>query len=304
MPMEKFDYDYIYGRKSDKVIISVAITGALANRYQNPGIPYTPEEMAEETYRAYNAGASIVHIHARERDGTPSIRPEMFKEITEAIKAKCDIIINYSTGAVGIPREMRIEHIRQLKPDIGALNMGSMNYSKYSTKRKDFVFKFVFENTMDDIMYFINVMNEVGTKPELESFDAGHIANSYPLIDMGLLKPPVHYSIILGVLGGAPPTVRMLQTMVDLLPPSSHWQIIGIGPVQWRLVAAALAMGGDIRVGLEDNFYLGNGEMATSNGPLVEQAARMARDVGREPATVEEAREILGLKKKEEGDGS
>ena len=107
--MEKFDYDYIYGRKSDKVIISVAITGALANRYQNPGIPYTPEEMAEETYRAYNAGASIVHIHARERDGTPSIRPEMFKEITEAIKAKCDIIINYSTGAVGIPREMRIE---------------------------------------------------------------------------------------------------------------------------------------------------------------------------------------------------
>ena len=295
--MENLDLDYIYGRKKDKVIISVAITGVMANRNQHPAIPYTPEEMAEETYRAYNAGASIVHIHGRERDGSPSIRPEVFKEITEEIKKKCDIIINYSTGAVGIPKEMRIAHIKELAPDIGALNMGSMNYAKYSTKRRDFIFKFVFENNFDDIMYFINEMNQVGTKPELECFDAGHVANSYPLIDMGLLKTPVHYSFVLGVNGGAPPTPRMLQTMADIIPKGSHWHVIGIGPVQWRLIAAALSMGGDIRVGLEDNFYLGNGKKAENNGELVEAAANLARAIGREPATVEEAREIMGLKK-------
>jgi len=293
--MKDLNLNNIYGKESDKVVISVAITGVMANRNQHPNIPYTPEEMAEDTLRAYNAGASVVHIHARERDGSPSIRPEMFKEITEEIKKKCDIIINYSTGAVGIPREMRIAHIRELAPDIGALNMGSMNYAKYSPKRKDFIFKFVFENNFDDIMYYIEAMNEVGSKPELECFDVGHIANSYPLIDMGLLKTPVHYSFVLGVNGGAPPTTRIIQTMADSIPPGSHWHVIGIGPVQWRLLAGALSMGGDIRVGLEDNFYLGNGKKAENNGELVEAAANLARSIGREPATVEEARKILEL---------
>jgi len=279
----------------DRVVVTCALTGALANRDQCPYIPYTPEEIAEEARRAREAGAAAVHIHGRERDGTPTVRVEMYREILEAVRARSDILINFSTGAVGIPMEDRVAHIRDLKPEIGALNMGSMNYAIYSARTKSFYWDLVFANPFKDIAYLLRVMNEAGVRPELECFDTGHIANTAPLIDMGLLRPPLQFSLILGVLGGIPATTRNLVHQVGSLPPGSIWEVIGIGLDQWALTAAAITMGGNVRVGFEDNFYLEEGLMAHSNGELVEKAVRLCRDLGREVATPAEARQLLRL---------
>lgn len=278
-------------------IVTCALSGVVANRRQCPAIPYTPEEYAAEARRAYEAGAAVVHIHARDPDdGSPSYRVEHYRDIRDAIVASCPVIINFSTGAVGIDSEEKIAPVRQLRPALAALNMGSMNYAKYHPGRKEFVFEFVFANPFSEIAELLRVMNEVGTRPELECFDAGQVANSYPLIDMGLLHPPYQYSLILGVHGGIAPTVDSLLHLAGLVPEGGEWEVIGISREQWRLVAGAVAMGGNVRVGLEDNFYLQPGQMATSNGELVEKAVRMIRDQGRRSATVEECRQRLELK--------
>jgi len=280
---------------SEAVVITAALTGVLATREQCPAIPYTPVEIAEEAKRAAEAGASIVHIHARNPEGGPEWRVETFAEILSEVRARTDVIVNFSTGAIGIPPEQRIAHIRDLRPEIGALNMGSMNYAIYSAKKKAFYHDHVFANPFKDIQFFLEAMNSAGVRPELECFDTGHIANTAPLIDMGLLKPPYQFSLIMGVLGGIPGTTRHLTNQVDTLPPESHWQVIGIGLNQWALVAAAITMGGNVRVGLEDNFYVEEGKMAKSNGELVQKAARLVHDLGRDVATVDEARKILCL---------
>jgi 3-keto-5-aminohexanoate cleavage enzyme len=277
------------------VVITAALTGVLATREQCPAIPYTPREIAEEAKRSADAGAAIVHIHARRPEGGPDWSVETFREILTEVRARTDVIVNFSTGAVGIPAEDRIAHIRELKPDIGALNMGSMNYAIYSSKKKAFYHDHVFANPFRDIQFFLEAMNEAGVRPELECFDTGHIANTGPLIDMGVLRPPYQFSLIMGVLGGIPGTTRHLQNQVDTLPAGSLWQVIGIGLNQWALAASGLAMGGNVRVGLEDNFYVEEGRMAASNGELVEKAARLAADVGRTVASVDEARTILCL---------
>src|SRR6185503_5127663 len=177
-------------RFEDPVVISCSISGVIANRDQCPAIPYTPAEYAAEARRAVDEGASQIHIHARKPDGTPSYEIEDFRAITEAILAEVgDVIVNYSTGAIGIPIEKRLEYLRELKPDVAALNMSSMNYAKYSSRRKDFVFKAVFENSFDTIIEFLTTMKELGVKPEHECFDSGHVANLDPLVDMGLLEP-------------------------------------------------------------------------------------------------------------------
>jgi uncharacterized protein (DUF849 family) len=178
---------------------------------------------------------------------------------------------------------------------MAALNMGSMNYAIYSEKRKAFHHDHVFANPFKDIQFFLETMNGGGIRPEMECFDAGHIGNTRPLIDMGVLKPPYQFSLIMGVLGGIPGTTRHLVDQVDSLPAESHWQVIGIGLNQWPLVAAAVTMGGNVRVGLEDNFYLEEGRMAKSNGDLVDKAARLCRDLGRDIASLSEARAHLGL---------
>lgn len=281
---------------NDKVVVTCALTGALANRQQCPAVPYSPAEIAEEALAAYNAGASVVHIHAREDDGTPTWRPEVFMKIREEVKARCPIIINFSTGSLDDDTTQQETMIRECKPDIAALNMGTMNYAKYSKKRKSFVFDMVFPNPFSKIERLLRAMNDAGVKPELECFDSGHTHSATPLIDMGLLKAPYQFSFIVNVLGGMPATVESLQFQSKLIPPGSHWEVIGISHCQWRMVASALVLGGNIRVGLEDHFYLPNGEMATGNGPLVEKAVELARTIGREPMTVEEARESLGLK--------
>lgn len=276
-------------------MITCALSGVLANRDQCPAIPYTPEEYAAEAKRAYEAGAAVAHIHARTADGKPSYEASDYRNIADAITDACPIILNFSTGAINITTEQKVAHIKAIRPAIGALNMGSMNYAKYNADKKAFVFDLVFPNPFKEILSIVEAMTNVGTKPELECFDMGHVASSYPMIDMGLLPPPRQFSLILGVVGGAPPTVPTLLRMVETLPPSSDWEVIGVSLDQWRLVAGAVALGGNVRVGLEDNFYLSPGEMARSNGDLVAKAARMVRDQGREVATVEGCRERLGL---------
>lgn len=287
----------------DPVVISCSISGVIANRDQCPAIPYTPEEYAAEARRAVDEGASQIHIHARKPDGTPSYEVEDFQAITEAILAEVgDVIVNYSTGAIGIPIEKRLEYLRACKPDVAALNMSSMNYAKYSRRRKDFVFKAVFENSFDTIIEFLTAMKEIGVKPEHECFDSGHVANLDPLVDMGLLEPPLQISLVMGVTGGIRPTPRNVTLMSDQIPGGpegqNQWQVIGISRDQWKLLASSLVLGGNVRAGVEDNLYLPNGEMCRSNGDLIAKARQMAEDVGRRAATVAEARELLGVPKR------
>jgi uncharacterized protein (DUF849 family) len=282
----------------DPVVITCSISGSLANREQCPAIPYTPAEYAAEARRIVDEGGVHIHIHARRPDGTPSYEVEDFQAISDAIRGEVGgaVIINFSTGAMGVSMEKRIAYLRAARPEVAALNMGSMNYAKYSERRKEFVFKAVFANPFDEIIEFLEVMRELGIKPEHECFDVGHVGSLWPLIDMGVLDPPLHADFVMGVTGGVPPTARNLAVMADNLPQGNHhWGVIGISRVQWTMVAAALTLGGSIRVGLEDNFYLPDGEMARSNGDLIAKARQMTIDAGRRPATVEEARALLHI---------
>jgi 3-keto-5-aminohexanoate cleavage enzyme len=279
------------------VVITCSISGAIANREQCPAIPYTPAEYAAEARRIVDEGGVMIHIHARKPDGTPSYEIEDFQAITDAIRAEVGdaVIVNYSTGTIGVPVSKRIEYLRACRPEVAALNMGSMNYAKYSRSRKEFVFKMVFPNPFDEIIELLEAMNELGIKPEHECFDIGHVGSLEPLIDMGVLKTPLHVDCVMGVVGGIPPTARNLAAMVENIPDGSHWGVIGISRDQWMLVAAALTLGGSIRVGLEDNLYLPGGKMASSNGELIAKARQLTEDLGRRPATVEEARKMLNI---------
>ncbi|HEV3318644.1 MAG TPA: 3-keto-5-aminohexanoate cleavage protein [Solirubrobacteraceae bacterium] len=283
------------------VVLTCAISGVLANREQCPAIPYTPAEYAAEARRIVDEGGVMIHIHARKPNGSPSFEVEDYRAISEAIRAEVGnaAIINFSTGAVGVSVEQRVAYLRECRPEVAALNMGSMNYAKYSRSRKDFVFKMVFANPFEEIVALLEAMNELGIKPEHECFDIGHVGSLEPLIDMGVLHPPLHVDCIMGVVGGIPPSARNLAAMVDNIPTGSHWGVIGISRQQWLLVAAALTLGGSVRVGLEDNLYLPNGEMASSNGELIAQARHMAEEVGRRPATVTEARAMLNITQRE-----
>jgi 3-keto-5-aminohexanoate cleavage enzyme len=280
----------------DPVLITCSISGVIANREQCPAIPYTPEEYGAEARRAVEEGASMIHVHARKADGTPSYETEDFAAITEAIRAAVDdVIINYSTGTIGVPVAKRVEYLRACRPEVAALNMGSMNYAKYSRSRKDFVFQMVFANPFEEIIELLQAMNELQIKPEHECFDIGHVGSLAPLLDMGVLTAPLHVDCVMGVVGGIPPTPRNLQAMVENIPAGSHWGVIGISRDQWTLIATALTLGGSIRAGVEDNLYLPDGTMARSNGDLIAKARQMTEDVGRRPATVAEARGLLGI---------
>jgi uncharacterized protein (DUF849 family) len=276
----------------DKVILSCALTGAVTTKRHCPAIPYTPVEIAEEAKRAYDAGAAIVHVHARTDDGLPTWEVETFRRIQSEIQDRCPVLINWSTGGMG-PMESRVQHVLKLRPHIAALNMGSMNYAKWRKDRKDFAFNFVFANPFADIIAFARAIHDAGTKPELECFDTGHVASAEVLVDLGLLPAPHHYSFIMGVLGGIKASARHLAFQAENVPAGSRWKVIGISREQWPLAMAALSLGGDVRVGLEDNFYLPGGEMARSNGELVEAAARLVALSGRQVATRDEARALL-----------
>ncbi len=276
---------------TDHVILSCALTGAVTTKKHCPAIPYTPVEIAEEARRAYEAGATIVHIHARTDDGAPTWAPATFERIMAEIKARCPVLINWSTGGAG-PMKDRVEHLKT-RPHIAALNMGSMNYAKWKSEKKSFAFNFVFANSFDDIIAFAKAIRAAGAKPEMECFDTGHVYSHTVLEDLGLLEKPYHFSFIMGVLGGIPASARHLAFQASNVPAGSRWKVIGISREQWPLCMAALSLGGDIRVGLEDNFYLPTGEMAKSNGELVDAAVNMVKLSGREVATAAEARALL-----------
>lgn len=281
---------------SQATIVTAALTGVLARREQCPAIPYTPEEIAEEARRSVEAGAAIVHIHARQSDGSPAFDVDTYRRIGEAVRAACpQAILNYSTGAVGIDRETRIAPVRALAPEMAALNMGSMNYAIYSAAKKRFYHDHIFANAFGDIQFYLEAMNQAGTLPEMECFDCGHIANVQPFIDLGLLPGKRVFSLVMGVLGGIPAEPRHLQHQVGSLPAEALWQCITIGIQQWKLLPVAIALGGNVRVGLEDNFYLSEGRMATSNGELVSKAVSIVEAMGGRVAGPQEARQRLGL---------
>lgn len=289
----------------DPVVLTCAISGVMASREQCPAIPYTPAEYAAEARRIVDEGGVHIHIHARRPDGAPSHAAEDFRAIHDAIRAEVGdaAILNFSTGTIGVPVADRVAYLRACPPEVAALNMGSMNYAKYSSARQGFVFSMVFANPFEEIIELLEAMNELGVRPEHECFDLGHVGSLAPLIDMGLVRPPLHVDFVMGVIGGIPPTARNLAAMADNLDDielggsgrGHHWGVIGISRAQWTLVAAALALGGSVRVGLEDNLYLPDGTMARSNGELVARARQMTEDAGRRPATVAEARELLGV---------
>ncbi|HET7047709.1 MAG TPA: 3-keto-5-aminohexanoate cleavage protein [Solirubrobacteraceae bacterium] len=287
----------------DPVVITCAISGAIADREQCPAIPYAPAEYAAEARRIVDEGGVHIHIHARTPDGTPSYEIEDFVAIRDAIRSEVGdaAIINFSTGTVGVPVDKRIAYLEAGLPEVAALNMGSMNYAKYSRKRKDFVFKFVFANPFDEIIELLEAMRRLQIKPEHECFDVGHVGSLAPLVDMGLLEAPLHADFVMGVVGGIPASARNLSAMADNMGcvgagSRHHWGVIGIGRDQWMLVGAALTLGGSIRVGLEDNFYLPDGAMARSNGDLIAKARQLTEELGRRPATVDEARQLLGIR--------
>jgi 3-keto-5-aminohexanoate cleavage enzyme len=299
----------------DPAIITCAISGAIANRDQCPAIPYTPQEYAAEARRIVDEGGVHIHVHARTPDGTPSYEVQDFQAIKDAITAEVGdgAIINFSTGTIGVTVAKRIAYLEASRPAVAALNMGSLNYAKYSRSRKDFVFSFVFANPFDEIIELLQAMRKLQIKPEHECFDLGHVGSLAPLVDMGLLDAPLHADFVMGVVGGVPASARNLAAMAGNLaeipfseppvgsaglhpyPRHHHWGVIGIGRAQWVLVAAALTLGGSIRVGLEDNFYLPDGTMARSNGDLIAKARQMTQDAGRRPATVQQARALLGI---------
>ena len=280
----------------EKLILSCALTGAATNRSHCEAIPYTPKEIAEEGKRAVDAGASILHIHAREDDGTPSWRPEVFLSIKEEVRRLCpDVIINFSTGALGLSEEERIRHIPISRPNTAAFNMGSMNYAIYSQKAKKFHINGLFENTFSTLEYVLKIMNESNVIPEMECFDTGHIRNAEPLRDMGLLPANATYSLVMGVLGGIGATPENLMHQIKQVPADAIWQVIAISRKQWQMAAIACTMDGNFRVGLEDNFYLPNGEMAKSNGECCDWGVKLAMMMGREIATIAETREMMKL---------
>lgn len=284
---------------SDRVVITCAVTGVLARREQCAAIPYTPIEIAEECRRAYEAGASVVHIHARNDDGSPSLDPKIFARIRKEVRDRCPVLLNFSTGALGDDVSQQVQMIESCAPEIAALNMGTMNYAKYSRRQRRFVFDMVFDNRYAKIQTLLEAMRRAHVKPELECFDVGHTHGAWPLVDMGLLEAPVQFSFIVDVLGGLPATVESLQlqtkVMQGLLSEGASWEVIGISHCHWRMLAAALLLGGNIRTGLEDHFYLPDGAMASSNGAMVEKAVELCRLLGREPASVEQARAMLEL---------
>jgi uncharacterized protein (DUF849 family) len=287
--------DTTKGNDAERAIVTAALTGATTSKAQHAGIPHTPAEIATEARKAADAGAAQVHIHAKTDDGDPTFDDEVAAEIHERLREQSDVIVNFSTGAFGVSVAERTSYLRAGTPEVAALNMGSMNYAKFDAERETFVFEEIFENSFPDIAAFAETMQEVGIKPELECFDAGHVRNAQPLLDRGDLDSPLHFSLVMGVLGGIEGTPAALLEQVRRLPADATWQVIGVGNAQWPLVSTAAAMGGNVRVGLEDNFYLPDGTRATDNAELVATATDIVGHVGREVATPAQAREILGL---------
>jgi 3-keto-5-aminohexanoate cleavage enzyme len=271
----------------EKLIITAAISGAEVLKEHNPAVPYTLEECVREAKSAYDAGASIIHLHVRHDDGTPTQDKDRFEEVMTAIQAACpDVIIQPSTGgAVGMTDDERLQPI-ELNPEMATLDCGTLNFGGDE----------VFTNTENTIKYFGDRMIERGIKPELEVFDKSMIDMALRLHKRGHIKSPMHFDFVMGVNGGISGTLRDFVFLRGSIPEGSTYTVAGMGRFEMTLAVAAIIDGGHVRVGFEDNVYLSRGVLAKSNGELVEKVVRLAKEFGREIATPAEAREILSLK--------
>ncbi|MCL2739214.1 MAG: 3-keto-5-aminohexanoate cleavage protein [Bacteroidales bacterium] len=273
----------------EKLIITAAICGAEVMKEHNPAVPYTVEEIVREAKSAYDAGAAIVHLHVRKDDGTPTQDKARFKECIDAIeKVIPDVILIPSTGgAVGMTAEERLQPT-ELFPEMATLDCGTCNFGDE-----------VFENTMPMMRDFGKRMMENNIKPEFECFEMGHLDTALKMVKKGQLPGhPMQINFVLGVPGCAPATVSNLCWMVNAIPSDATWTATGVGKSEFPMAAAAIAMGGHVRVGFEDNVYLEKGVLAKSNGESVAKVVRLAKELGREIATPAEARKILGLPSK------
>ncbi|QUH19139.1 3-keto-5-aminohexanoate cleavage protein [Alkaliphilus sp. B6464] len=268
----------------DKLIITAALTGAEVTRKNQPNLPLTPDEIAEAAYQCYLAGASIVHIHARDKEGNPTQSYDVYKEIKEKIESKCNIIFQPSTGgAVWHGPDERLQPV-ELKPEMATLSAGTCNFGPD-----------VFMNSQEYMEKFAIRMKELGVKPEIEVFERGMIENAKGLVKKGLVGTPLHFDFVLGVPGACPATAEDLMYMVKSIPEGSTWTVAGIGRHELPLATMGILLGGHVRVGFEDNVYYGRGQLAESNAQLVERVVRIAKELGREIATPDEAREILKI---------
>ncbi len=270
----------------NKLIITCAITGAETTKAMNPAVPYTAQEIADAAHGAYLAGASIIHLHGRWDDGTPTQSKERYKTFIDAIRAKApDVIIQLSTGgAVGMGRDERAEPLL-LDPEMATLDCGTLNFGGDD----------IFINTENDIIYFATLMNERRISYELECFEKGHVDTALRLARRGIIKEPLHFSFVLGVNGGMSGEERDFRFMRESIPETATYSVAGIGKYEFTLARLAILDGGHVRVGLEDNLYLEKGVLATSNRELVEKVVRIAKEAGREIATSAEARAILRM---------
>lgn len=269
----------------EKLIITACLTGAEVKKEQQPNLPVTPDEIAQAAYECYLAGASIVHVHARNKDGEPTQDYEIYKQIKEKIQQKCNIIFQPSTGGATwhSPKE-RMQPI-ELSPEMATLSMGTCNFGND-----------VFMNTEENIKIFASRMYELGVKPELECFEKGMIDTAIRMAKQGILKTPMHFDFVLGVQGAMGGELRDLMYMVESIPHGSTWTVAGVGRYQLPLNIAAIMLGGHARTGFEDNIFYKKGELAKSNAQFVERLAKLSLEMGREVANPNEARKILGLK--------
>jgi uncharacterized protein (DUF849 family) len=298
-----------------KFVVSAALTGAIHTPTMSPHLPITPDELAEEARRASEAGAAVVHVHARDPEtGQPSADSALFGEILKKIKQKCDAVVCTSTGGgLGMPVEQRVSVVKTYSPELASLNAGSLNFALFPILDKIKEFKhewepqylqmtedFIFPNTFKTLREFNAYFVQEGTKPEFEIYDVGMLSNLAFLLSRGNVKKPLYLQFVLGILGGLPATVNNLvylhNTARELFGDDFVWSVCAAGKTQFRMCNLALLMGGNTRVGLEDNLYLEKGRMAKSSGEQVEKIVRIAREHGLEPASPREARQILGLK--------
>lgn len=273
----------------EKAIITVATTGAWPTKEHNPNIPLTPKEIAEDVFQCWQAGAAVAHLHMRDDEGKGTMCKEKFRETVELIRSKCDIVLNLTTsGDLHATDETRMAHLIELKPEMASYDAGSMNWMHNS----------LFLNPPQFLEKLGKTMIETGVKPEIEIFDAGMIYNSLYYMKKGVIEQPPHYQFVLGAAGGTAATIENLVYLKSLLPQGATWSALGIGNGHVPIMFAAIAMGGHVRVGMEDNVYYAKNQLAKSNAEFVTRAVRVVKEANRSVATPAEAREILGLKKR------
>ena len=272
----------------DKVIITAAVVGAMPSKNDNPNLPTQPKEIAESVFECYEAGAAVAHIHVRDDNDAGSMSLEKFQQTVEIIRdAKCPIILNLTTsGAAGATEDDRILPFSELLPEMASFDAGTMNW----------MHKIIFENSPSFLERLGQTMIEKGVKPEIEVFDMGMLNNAKYYIKKGFLQEPCIIQICLGAPGGMEATVDNLLFVVNNLPENCTWGTFGIGKGANEILLAGLALGGNIRVGFEDNVFYNKGVLADSNAQFVKRVVRLAAEVGRSAATPDEARKILGLK--------